>query len=64
MVGLANYILFLIIGGRQYGIIVLIGVGQGVGRTERLPVGFPVRAHVWVVGRVPGWGTYNRKATD
>ena len=25
-------------------------------QTERLPVGFLVRAHAWVVGQVPGWG--------
>ena len=25
-------------------------------RTEGLPVGFWVRAHAWVAGRVPSWG--------
>ena len=25
-------------------------------QTKRSPVRFPVRAHVWVVGQVPGWG--------
>ena len=24
--------------------------------TQRLPVGFPVRAHAWVAGQVPTWG--------
>ena len=23
--------------------------------TKRLPVEFPVKAHAWVVGQVPGW---------
>ena len=33
----------------------LSGLSAGL-RTERSPVQFPVRAHAWVVGRVPSWG--------
>ena len=29
-------------------------------QTERLPVEFPVKAHVWVLGQVPGWGQARR----
>ena len=35
------------------------GVGRGLSailRTERSLVQFPVRAHAWVVGKVPSWG--------
>ena len=31
---------------------------------EGLPVRFLVRAHAWVVGSVPGWGTNMRQLTD
>ena len=31
--------------------------------TERLPVGFPVRAHSQVAGWIPGWGTCWRTPT-
>ena len=33
----------------------LSGLSTGLG-TERWLVWFPVRAHAWVVGQVPGWG--------
>ena len=37
----------------------LAGVAQGLSavlRTEGLPVRLPLRAHAWVVGKVPSWG--------
>ena len=40
-------------------ILALAGVAQWIEcclRTQSLLVGFPVRAHAWVVGWVPGWG--------
>ena len=29
-----------------------------------LQVQFPVRAHAWVVGSIPGWGEYRRQPFD
>ena len=33
-------------------------------QSKRLPVQFLVRAHAWVAGSVPGWGTYDREPID
>ena len=33
-------------------------------QSERLATRFPVRARAWVMGSVPGWGTYNRQLID
>ena len=30
---------------------------------QGLPVQFPVRAHAWVVGQVPGWGGAQEETT-
>lgn len=29
--------------------------------TERLPVQYPVRAHIWAVGSIPGWDVYGKQ---
>ena len=39
----------------------LLGI---IPQSKRLPVQFPVRAHAWVVGSVPGWGTCQRQQID
>ena len=35
-----------------------------VPHSERWPVQFPVRAHAWVVGLVPGWGMYETQQVN
>ena len=42
----------------------LAGVAQWIERglqTKKLPVRFPVRAHVWVAGPGPHWGPHERQ---
>ena len=40
---------------REPWLVQLSGLSAGL-RTKALLVRFPVRAHAWVVGQVPGWG--------
>ena len=45
----------------------MTGVAQLVGcrsAKQKVPVQFPVRAHVWVVGLVPGWGAHERQPVN
>ena len=33
-------------------------------QTERSPVQFPIRTHIWVAGLVPSWGEYKSQPID
>ena len=60
-----NSFLFLVINFKKAGTDQCGSVGWDVSpQSKKSLVQFPVRAHDWVVGLVPGGGTYQRQPTD